>query len=165
MPTYTTNYNLAKPLINSAVDQDLWGDELNSDMDIIDSTMKSISDIATALQLPIGSLYMNKTVPTNPAILLGYGTWVAIVDRFIVARGSTYTSTGGAATVTLSINELPAHTHSTGQAAFQAGSLSTNAVWGTGNVNITTTTGSTGSGAAFSIIPVYQAVYMWERTA
>lgn len=45
MPTYTTNYHLAKPLVNDPIDEDLWGSELNNDMDIIDSTMKSISDV------------------------------------------------------------------------------------------------------------------------
>ena len=59
MPTFTTNYNLAKPLVNSAVDQDLWGTELNSDLDIIDTTMKTIADAVAAvaaLVYPIGSL-------------------------------------------------------------------------------------------------------------
>ncbi len=43
MPTFTTNYNLAKPLVNNPVDQDLWGDQLNSNMDIIDTTLKAAS--------------------------------------------------------------------------------------------------------------------------
>lgn len=48
MPTFTPNYHLAKPLVNNATDQDLWGGELNDDMDIIDTTMKAISDVANA---------------------------------------------------------------------------------------------------------------------
>lgn len=39
MPTYTTNFDLAKPLVGSATDQDLWGDELNDDLDTIDTEM------------------------------------------------------------------------------------------------------------------------------
>ena len=29
-------------------------------------------------ELPVGSIYMNATDPTNPATLLGYGTWEAV---------------------------------------------------------------------------------------
>jgi len=165
MPTYTTNYGLAKPLVNSAVDQDLWGGELNTNMDTIDTTLKSISDAAAASRLPIGSIYMNYSDGTNPATLLGYGTWTAITDKFVVARGSTYTSTGGAATVTLTINELPPHTHGYSYSDMRN---SGNLVGSSGGANFgnttSATTNSTGSGSAFSIIPPYQAVYMWYRS-
>jgi hypothetical protein len=40
MPTTTTNYNLLKPLVNDPTDEDLWGDELNDDMDDIDTLMR-----------------------------------------------------------------------------------------------------------------------------
>ncbi len=40
MPTSTTNYSLQKPLVNSATDQDLWGDELNSDLDSLDILLR-----------------------------------------------------------------------------------------------------------------------------
>lgn len=41
IPTNTTNYSLAKPLVNNAVDQDLWGGELNGDLDSIDSLLRA----------------------------------------------------------------------------------------------------------------------------
>lgn len=44
MPTQTTNYGLLKPLVNDATDQDLWGGELNQDMDTIDGLIKIASD-------------------------------------------------------------------------------------------------------------------------
>lgn len=169
MPTFTTNYNLAKPLVNSAVDQDLWGTELNSDLDIIDTTMKTIADAVAAvaaLVYPIGSLYWNKTNATNPGTLLGFGTWVAITDKFIVARGSTYTGTGGAATVTLSSANLPSTTltvRTGGTVSGPATGIVMNAT--AGSENGTANTSSFGSGSAFSIIPTYQAAYCWERTA
>jgi len=169
MPNYTPNYNLAQPLVNSAVDQDLWGGELNNNMSIIDTTMKSISDsVLTAGQLPIGSLYWNISNATNPSdpSLLGYGTWAAITDTFIVARGSTYTSTGGAATVSLSGGNLPSHTHTFplgGTISAPATGVAMNATLASQNGTMTTT--STGSGSAFSIIPPYTAAYCWQRTA
>lgn len=39
MPTLTTNYSLNKPLVNDSTDQDLWGDYLNDNADIIDSAL------------------------------------------------------------------------------------------------------------------------------
>lgn len=41
MPTFTTNYNLALPLVNNATDQDLWGGYLNTDLSSIDTLLKS----------------------------------------------------------------------------------------------------------------------------
>lgn len=37
MSTSTTNFGWIKPAVNSATDQDLWGTELNTDLDSIDS--------------------------------------------------------------------------------------------------------------------------------
>lgn len=44
MPTLTPNYSLSKPLVNDPTDQDLWGGELNSNMDTIDSELKIAVD-------------------------------------------------------------------------------------------------------------------------
>lgn len=48
MPTSTTNYGLQKPLVNSATDQDLWGGELNDDLDELDGLMKTALEWATS---------------------------------------------------------------------------------------------------------------------
>lgn len=124
---------------------------------------------------PVGSYYLNETDSTNPGTLFGFGTWVAVTDKFLVAHGSTYTATGGAATVTLTSTELPAHTHkissNTGATGFAVSDIGTGSIVSGGDLSsggantkkelITT---SAGSGAAFSIIPPYQAVYVWKRT-
>lgn len=62
---------------------------------------------------PVGSLYWSSK-STNPATLFG-GTWVQIKDRFVLACGDTYKTvgeTGGASSVTLSVSNMPSHTHS-----------------------------------------------------
>jgi microcystin-dependent protein len=64
---------------------------------------------------PVGSLYWTGKAPNDggdPNVLFG-GTWVQIKDRFILAAGDTYTNgaTGGEATVTLTTNEMPSHSH------------------------------------------------------
>lgn len=58
---------------------------------------------------PVGSLYMSADA-TSPAGLFG-GTWEQIKDKFILAAGDTYAagSTGGEASHTLTINEIPSH--------------------------------------------------------
>ena len=68
---------------------------------------------AVALLYPVGSIYTNATVSTNPGTLLGYGTWTAFgAGRVMVGFDSgnalfdTAEETGGAADAT-----LPSHTH------------------------------------------------------
>jgi hypothetical protein len=60
---------------------------------------------------PVGCIYQS-TSSTSPAELFG-GTWEQIKDRFILAAGDTYAagSTGGEATHTLTVNEMPRHNH------------------------------------------------------
>ena len=72
---------------------------------------------------PVGSIYTNAGVATNPGTLLGFGTWSAFgTGRVIVGVDSSDTDfdtvqeTGGSKTDShsLSIAELPAHTHQLG---------------------------------------------------
>ena len=69
---------------------------------------------------PIGSIYTNATDNTNPATLLGFGTWEAFgTGRVIVGYDSsdpdfdTAEETGGSKTKskTIALNELPNHKH------------------------------------------------------
>ena len=64
------------------------------------------------LVYPIGSIYLSSN-NTNPGTLFG-GTWVQIKDRFILTAGDSYSNgaTGGAATVTLTVSNMPSHSHS-----------------------------------------------------
>ncbi len=64
---------------------------------------------------PVGSIYMSVN-STNPGTIFG-GSWTQIKDRFLLAAGSTYSNgaTGGAATVTLTVDQIPSHNHSWSQ--------------------------------------------------
>ena len=60
---------------------------------------------------PIGSLYWSSE-STDPGTLFG-GQWTRVKDKFILAAGDTYTAggTGGAATVALTVAQMPKHSH------------------------------------------------------
>jgi len=125
-----------------------------------------------AIVYPVGSIYTNMAVATNPASLLGMGTWVAFGEgRVLVGKAGsgtfdTLAATGGAETHTLSVAELPAHTHATeGNDANDAGATVPyvdGKSGGTPNSNATT---STGGGGAHNNLQPYIVVYMWKRTA
>lgn len=73
---------------------------------------------ALAAAYPVGSIYMNASDSTNPATLLGFGTWVAFgagkVPVGIDAGDTDFDTaeeTGGAKTHTLIESELPIHHH------------------------------------------------------
>ena len=73
-------------------------------------TSNQVTDLINTIY-PIGSIYMSVN-STSPQILFG-GSWEQIKDTFLLATGDTYAngSTGGEATHTLTVNEMPSHTH------------------------------------------------------
>ncbi len=118
---------------------------------------------------PVGSIYMSVN-STNPHSLFG-GTWVQIKDRFLLAAGAAYKAgaTGGEATHTLTVDEIPNHQHALWypneggeqSAAIgypEAGSKNT---W----YAEASRTGGAGGGAAHNNMPPYLSVYVWKRTA
>ncbi|MBP3766013.1 MAG: prepilin-type N-terminal cleavage/methylation domain-containing protein [Bacilli bacterium] len=148
---------------------------------------------------PVGSIYMS-VGSTNPGTLFG-GTWAKIEGRFLLGSSSSYTlgSTGGAASVsytpagtvgnhTLTINEMPSHTHTlttngrftigNGNGSGISGIPSNTAGWGTiGDadwyvLSIDKTGGSqahnhsfTGTAKSIATMPPYIVVNIWKRTA
>ena len=124
---------------------------------------------------PVGSVFI-AVVSTNPATLLGYGTWVAFAaGRVLVGLDAgqtefdTVNETGGAKTHTLQTTEIPSHTHivtsqtaTTGSAtSYEHGTLDTSSA----DAEATEVTGATGGGGAHNNLQPYIVVYMWERTA
>lgn len=104
MPTYTTNYNLSKPNVNSADDEDLWGSQLNDNFDTIDQQIKANADAITNFSAaPTGVIweYAGSTAPSG--YLLCYGQAVSrttYADLFLVI-GTTYGSGDGSTTFNL----------------------------------------------------------------
>ena len=64
---------------------------------------------------PVGAIYMSAS-STNPANLFG-GTWEEIQGKFLLARDGNHAagSTGGSENVTLTTEQIPAHSHIGGE--------------------------------------------------
>jgi hypothetical protein len=129
------------------------------------------------LVYPVGSVYVNAEVATNPATLLGVGTWEAYGEgRVPVGKASSGTfdtlgATGGSETQALTEANLPAHSHSMGtQVSFNV-SIDDRQVtvldpfWSGFGGGSARSTGNTGSGTAHNNLQPYIVVYMWKRTA
>jgi hypothetical protein len=130
-------------------------------------------EAATAIGLlnvyPIGSVYISVLV-TNPNLLFG-GTWERIgAGKALVGLDSAdldfnaLGETGGAKAHTLTVNEIPSHTH-----AFTAMQDTNNSVNRSGGGDLgapaSSTTVATGGGAAHNNLQPYLVVSMWKRTA
>lgn len=136
---------------------------------------------------PVGSIYINAGVATNPATLFGFGTWTAFgAGRVMVGLNAgnplfdTVEETGGSAdaivvshTHTASVSD-PGHAHTydrpLGQVGYtQGGSQSVpypqSVSTGSAVTNISVTNSSTGSSGTNGNYQPYITVYMWKRTA
>ena len=127
---------------------------------------------------PLGSIYMSVN-NVNPSILFG-GNWEQIKDRFLLAKGDTYATngaTGGEASHTLNINEMPSHNHTQAQHRhkqankYSNGSGSASAyVYSSNRTAVdhytdyqTPTINNTGGGQAHNNMPPYLVVNVWKR--
>ena len=137
---------------------------------------------SVSLAYPVGSIYINASVSTNPATLFGFGTWAAFgAGRVMVGLNAgdssfdTLEETGGSKDAivvshTHSVTD-PGHNHTVG---IQTKTLDQNAGGSSlaGAGTTTTSTASTGisisstgaSGTNANLQP-YIVVYMWKRTA
>ena len=119
---------------------------------------------------PVGSYFITESADYNTVAKVQAhfgGTWVQVTERFLYGSTSAG-STGGEANHTLTINEMPSHTHTTAW---------NNMIWNDGNGNIknpgsgtkmissSTDCTYTGGGQAHNNMPPYRTVYMYRRTA
>ena len=147
---------------------DVSGSINQSNVNGLDDRLDEIeSDISAMVNLiyPVGSIYMSVN-STSPATLFG-GTWEKIEDTFLLASGDTYTAgnTGGEATHTLTIDEIPSHRHEASTLARYAITGAANALAGYDPSTAHQTTSYVGGGQAHNNMPPYLTVYMWKRTA
>ena len=152
----------------------------------------------TTVTSHVGMIIHTTSLDTMAKVIAIYGgtTWVKIEGRFLLGQSSSYSinATGGEATHTLTVNEMPSHTHTQNAhnheqnahnhaVAINAGTIvgsydnackTNNYVGSMGamcgnttatNKAATATNNNTGGGAAHNNMPPYKVVYIWERTA
>ena len=113
---------------------------------------------------PVGSIYMS-TVNVDPGTIFG-GTWERLKDRFLLGAGDTYTAgdTGGEATHTLTVDEMPSHNHTVAR-----GQNTGTTNWGLVRFDTLnssaddTRISQTGGDQPHNNMPPYIVVYMWRR--
>jgi hypothetical protein len=149
--------------------------------------------VQAALQLlyPVGTIYTNSSVSTNPATLLGFGTWTAFAaGRVMVGFNSgnalfdTAEETGGSAdaitvshthTATSTVTD-PSHAHNYTFKSNTGGTTAGGDPNSVANTTATTSSAVTGISVATSVASAgssgtnanyqpYITVYMWKRTA
>ena len=134
---------------------------------------------------PVGAIYLSVT-DANPAALFG-GTWERISQgRFLIGAGANVANStnywgeypadkenfpagemGGEVTHTLTVNEMPSHTH---PERLEWSNIKAWGLTGTGQdanavVDQGTTTSATGGGKAHNNMPPYLVCYMWRRVS
>lgn len=145
---------------------------------VVDANVNVVEILKKAY--PVGSIYINASVSTNPATLLGFGTWSAFgAGRTLVGIDSgdtdfdTVEETGGAKTHTLTTAQMPSHSHIidiSGTAMTRATSnVSTGGdFWpmglapsGGGTHSLSNRT--EGSGGSHNNLQPYIVTYLWKR--
>ena len=130
------------------------------------STIMTIEEGGSALSFyPIGAIYLSVN-NTNPADLFG-GTWEQIKDTFLLAAGDTYSagSTGGEATHTLTVDEMPSHNHGFKTIEKKAASGTNYSRFASDGDAVGSVITETGGGQAHNNMPPYLAVFMWQRVS
>lgn len=125
----------------------------------------SVGTFSPLTAYPIGSVYISVN-STSPASLFG-GTWTRIEDTFLLAAGSSYEegSTGGEATHTLTIDEMPTHVHGS-QQYYHAGTDYNYAPIHLDYVPLSyVATTPEGGSKPHNNMPPYLTVYMWQRVS
>ncbi|MDR1071518.1 MAG: hypothetical protein LBL21_02670 [Rickettsiales bacterium] len=134
---------------------------------------------------PVGAIYIS-TIGTDPATLFGFGTWERFGNgKALVGVDESDTEfdavekTGGAKVHTLTIDEMPSHTHmqdphshnivSRGTSSSSDGGISRysgSSGYDTNNTSGSTTAvnNDTGGDGAHNNLQPYITVYIWRRT-
>lgn len=163
-----STYSSSNKPSTATLKTDLQAIETDHNAHLADATIHFLA----STMWPVGSIYIS-VVATNPATLLGFGTWSAFAaGKTLVGLDSgqtefdTVEETGGAKTHTLQTTEIPAHSHTistelwVGGSSEEVGGSNINAVRST-----SVSTNNAGGGGAHNNLQPYIVTYMWKRTA
>ncbi|MCI6284502.1 hypothetical protein [Selenomonas sp.] len=140
-------------------------------VDSADEKLQATIDAILSRIYPVGSIYLSVD-STSPESIFG-GTWEPIpTGKMLLSAGDGYDveSTGGEAEHTLTVDELPSHSHdmiikNTNENG-RTDEANNSGSGSSGFENFATWhTKTTGGGKAHNNLPPYLAVYMWKRIA
>ena len=179
--TYSTNN---RPSVET-----LKGDlaAIQSDVNTTEATVASLLTTTLNAVYPVGSYYANGAVSTNPATLLGIGTWIAIGGKVIVGQDVGQTEfaallqTGGEKTHLLTGAESGEKGHGHSDSGHTHGLITNGGTTGSGNLanvsggtldqstqtgyaNISSVAASNAASAHNNLQP-YEVAALWRRTA
>ena len=132
-------------------------------------------DLVTQCPFPVNSIYLSVT-STNPSSLWENTEWEQIAQgRTLIGQGSgtdingvsksfSNGSTGGEYTHTLTVQEMPSHSHTYSRGFEGRNYGSDDAAHGVMNDSWNSyETSATGGGQAHNIVQPYLVVYIWKR--
>ena len=169
--------------------------KINSDVKVGKMSLKEIDDTVSALFdliYPIGSIYYTNDASFSPNVSFN-GTWEQIKDVFLLAAGDTYlggtsggdtntgAATGNTGSTTLTIDQIPSHTHTgtSGSVIIDVGKSDSDFGWHTSTSSgyranagtLKNTGGSKGHTHTLNnhthtqALPPYIVVYVWKRVS
>lgn len=130
---------------------------------------------------PVGSIFQTSVAGDPSTIIPGSqnSTWQQITDRMLIGAGNVYPvdSTGGEATVTLTVDQMPRHEHMIALNAdpnykvfrYRAGDPTITGQRASQDIGQSTLTGlydiatSTGGSQPHNNVPPYYSIYIWKR--
>ena len=182
LPEGSIRLNLSARKFERLGPADTWGDALDYlAMKVNELTNAGVLQVLQKTY-PIGSLYFNGDVDTNPNTLLGFGTWTAIsAGRVLVGQDTgnalfdVLGEMGGSADAVLvshthGVND-PGHSHSESSYQMNNGGSSGNGRAGflqasnTGTNNTNISIQSSGISGTNKNLQPYLVVKVWKRTA
>lgn len=152
MSSTTTNFKLTKPAMTDTFQALV--DGIVSSMDILDA------------MFPVGTYYVSDNSSDPNAFRPG--TWTQITDGRVIAACSTAHPAGtttGSETHTLTIDEMPEHTHPQAKPNTLQNTATGSSTYGFIGDGSYGNTGAAGGGRAHSIMQPTRYVYAWKRIA
>ena len=177
---FNTEFTAVKTAVNSKAD--LNGSATETFSAVTAAAGTSTTQVATTAFVetaaintayPIGAIFTTTTAYANSAAVvtaIGGTTWTAFGGgKVLVGLDSSDTDfdtveeTGGSKTHTLSVSEMPAHTHTYNEPT----TIDNKQGGGDSNYvsKASVSSGSTGGGSAHNNVQPYIVVYFWKRTA
>lgn len=148
---------------------DMQGKVDNMDSKVTAMNTKVDNAVANAISVPVGAIVIwSGSVDNIPAywhLCDGTNGTIDLRDKFVLGAGNGYSVgvTGGEATHTLTIEEMPSHSHSISYQRHGGTGQSTSADFSVGNN--TKATSTVGGGAAHNNMPPYYALCYIQRIA